>query len=147
MTCLRWAYVLMPVSISVAFTPMRTQMDLGSEQDPGFTQAQLAQVDLSSALAEERDHEIRKIVESITELAEVCETVSLCVCIHLHMHTLLQAASTVFILVFSVSVLLLHRTQLAFFWGRGQGSGLGTCVVLFTGYLKCSLYPTRSLLF
>lgn len=46
-------------------------MDIGGEQDPGFTQAQLAQVDLSSALAEERDHEIRKIVESITELAEV----------------------------------------------------------------------------
>eukprot|EP00967_Tisochrysis_lutea_P074902 scaffold100757_cov19-Tisochrysis_lutea.AAC.2 len=41
------------------------------EHDPGFTQAQLAQVDLSHALAEERDQEIRKIVSSITELAEV----------------------------------------------------------------------------
>lgn len=46
------------------------QLELG-EQDPGFTQTQLAQVDLSSTLAEERDQEIRKIVESITELAEV----------------------------------------------------------------------------
>mmetsp|Transcript_7477 Transcript_7477/g.19932 ORF Transcript_7477/g.19932 Transcript_7477/m.19932 type:complete len:324 (+) Transcript_7477:58-1029(+) len=47
------------------------QMEGLDEHDPGFTQAQLAQVDLSHALAEERDQEIRKIVSSITELAEI----------------------------------------------------------------------------
>lgn len=46
------------------------QMNL-TEVDPGFTQAQLAMVDVSDVLAEERDREIRKIVETITELAQV----------------------------------------------------------------------------
>lgn len=46
------------------------QMNL-SEQDPGFTQAQAAVVDISLALAEERDREIRKIVETIVELNQV----------------------------------------------------------------------------
>lgn len=42
--------------------------------DPGFTTAQLAMVDMSNTLAEERDTEIRKIVETISELAQVCGT-------------------------------------------------------------------------
>ncbi len=46
-----------------------------SETDPGFTAQQLAMVDISNALAEERDKEIRKIVETITELAQVCGVV------------------------------------------------------------------------
>ena len=57
-----------------AHTP---QMNL-VEADPGFTQAQLAMVDISNALAEERDAEIRKVVETISELAQVC--VCVCVC-------------------------------------------------------------------
>ena len=39
--------------------------------DPGFTQAQLAMVDVSDKLAQERDEEIRKIVETIAELAQI----------------------------------------------------------------------------
>ena len=46
------------------------QMNL-ADLDPGFTQSQTAMVDISHALAEERDREIRKIVETITELAQV----------------------------------------------------------------------------
>jgi hypothetical protein len=48
------------------------QMNL-AEQDLGFTQSQLALVDVSAALAEERDREIRKIVQTIVELTQVCE--------------------------------------------------------------------------
>lgn len=51
--------------------PRSMQVEASGDQDPGFTQAQLAQVDMSGVLAEERDQEIRKIVESITELAQV----------------------------------------------------------------------------
>jgi hypothetical protein len=44
-----------------------------AEQDLGFTQSQLALVDVSAALAEERDKEIRKIVESIVQLTQVSQ--------------------------------------------------------------------------
>jgi len=52
-----------------------SQMNL-TEVDPGFTQAQLAMVDISDVLAEERDREIRKIVETITELAQIMRDLS-----------------------------------------------------------------------
>lgn len=42
-----------------------------ADTDPGFTQAQLAMVDISTELAMERDAEIRKIVETIAELAQI----------------------------------------------------------------------------
>ncbi|GFH08512.1 Qa-SNARE protein, Tlg2/syntaxin16-family [Haematococcus lacustris] len=47
-----------------------------NEADPGFTQAQLAVVDISNALAQERDAEIRRIVETITELAQIMRDLS-----------------------------------------------------------------------
>ncbi len=43
----------------------------GELMDPGFTQAQLAMVDISTDLVSERDTEIRKIVETIAELAQI----------------------------------------------------------------------------
>ncbi|GIL47780.1 hypothetical protein Vafri_3964 [Volvox africanus] len=43
----------------------------GEFADPGFTQAQLAMVDISTDLVSERDTEIRKIVETIAELAQI----------------------------------------------------------------------------
>ncbi|GLC43807.1 hypothetical protein PLESTB_000910000 [Pleodorina starrii] len=43
----------------------------GEVVDPGFTQAQLAMVDISTDLISERDTEIRKIVETIAELAQI----------------------------------------------------------------------------
>ncbi|KAJ9524009.1 Qa-snare protein, Tlg2/Syntaxin16-family [Haematococcus lacustris] len=52
-----------------------SQMNL-NEADPGFTQAQLAVVDISNALAQERDAEIRRIVETITELAQIMRDLS-----------------------------------------------------------------------
>ncbi|KXZ55932.1 SYP4 protein [Gonium pectorale] len=39
--------------------------------DPGFTTAQIAMVDISTDLINERDTEIRKIVETIAELAQI----------------------------------------------------------------------------
>lgn len=47
--------------------------------DPGFTQAQLAMVDVSQALAVERDSEIRKIVSTIAELAQIMRDLSVLV--------------------------------------------------------------------
>ncbi len=47
-----------------------SNMDLGS-MDPGFTQGQIATVEISTALAEERDREIQQIVGTIVELAQV----------------------------------------------------------------------------
>jgi syntaxin 16 len=44
--------------------------DLAS-MDPGFTQAQIAAVEVSQALAEERDREIQQIVNTIVELAQI----------------------------------------------------------------------------
>ncbi|EFJ50543.1 Qa-SNARE, Tlg2/Syntaxin16-family [Volvox carteri f. nagariensis] len=43
----------------------------GELMDPGFTQAQMAMVDISTNLVNERDTEIRKIVETIAELAQI----------------------------------------------------------------------------
>lgn len=52
-----------------------SQMNL-AEIDPGFRADQLAMVDNSNILAEERDKEIRKIVETITELAQIMRDLS-----------------------------------------------------------------------
>jgi len=43
--------------------------DLASN-DPGFTQSQISTVEISTALAEERDREIQQIVNTIVELAQ-----------------------------------------------------------------------------
>ncbi|KAG2451564.1 hypothetical protein HYH02_004162 [Chlamydomonas schloesseri] len=48
----------------------------GEPVDPGFTQAQLAMVDISTDLITERDSEIRKIVEAIAELAQIMRDLS-----------------------------------------------------------------------
>lgn len=52
-----------------------SQLNL-AETDPGFMDAQLKRVDFSTALAEERDKDIRKIVETITELAQIMRDLS-----------------------------------------------------------------------
>lgn len=44
--------------------------------DPGFTQAQLAMVDIQTELIAERDDEIRKIVETIADLAQIMRDLS-----------------------------------------------------------------------
>lgn len=48
----------------------------GEFVDPGFTSAQLAMVDISTDLINERDTEIRKIVETIAELAQIMRDLS-----------------------------------------------------------------------
>ncbi|KIY99251.1 Syntaxin-43 [Monoraphidium neglectum] len=47
-----------------------------AEADPGFTQAQLVKVSQAEALIEERDTEIRKVVETIVELAQIMRDLS-----------------------------------------------------------------------
>ena len=44
--------------------------------DPGFTQAQLAMVDIQADLIAQRDDEIRKIVETIADLAQIMRDLS-----------------------------------------------------------------------
>ncbi|KAG2500822.1 hypothetical protein HYH03_001584 [Edaphochlamys debaryana] len=53
-----------------------TKTSGGEAVDPGFTQAQLAMVDISTDLINERDSEIRKIVEAIAELAQIMRDLS-----------------------------------------------------------------------
>lgn len=56
--------------------PPPTPRTGGEPVDPGFTQAQLAMVDISTDLITERDSEIRKIVEAIAELAQIMRDMS-----------------------------------------------------------------------
>eukprot|EP00879_Flechtneria_rotunda_P010105 GHRR01010563.1.p1 GENE.GHRR01010563.1~~GHRR01010563.1.p1 ORF type:complete len:308 (+),score=91.35 GHRR01010563.1:249-1172(+) len=48
----------------------------GAFTDPGFTETQLQKVSQAEALVEERDEEIRKIVETIAELAQIMRDLS-----------------------------------------------------------------------
>jgi len=60
---------------TIGLVESESQMNL-AEVDPGFTSAQLAMVDMSNTLAQERDAEIRKIVETIAELAQIMRDLS-----------------------------------------------------------------------
>ncbi|GBF90215.1 hypothetical protein Rsub_03348 [Raphidocelis subcapitata] len=48
----------------------------GAAAEPGFTQAQVQKVSQAEAMIEERETEIRKVVETITELAQVMRDLS-----------------------------------------------------------------------
>lgn len=48
----------------------------GGGADPGFTQAQVLKASQAEALADERDQEIRKVVEAIVELAQIMRDLS-----------------------------------------------------------------------
>ena len=54
---------------SMGLVESESNTDLASV-DPGFTQSQMATVEISTALAEERDREIQTIVSTIVELAQ-----------------------------------------------------------------------------
>ena len=49
------------------------------DEDPGFTDLQLAQVSQAETMVSQRDEEIRKIVETIGELAQIMKDLSLLV--------------------------------------------------------------------
>ena len=49
------------------------------DEDPGFTDLQLAQVSQAESMVAQRDEEIRKIVETIAELAQIMKDLSVLV--------------------------------------------------------------------